>query len=232
MRAVPGLFPLYFVSDHGLNAGRSKLEVIAAALRGGARLIQFRDKALDDAAFQAEAAAALQLCRGHGATMLVNDRAHIAREIGADGVHLGQGDMPVPEARRLLGPEALIGLSTHGEEEVRAARDLPLTYINIGPMFPTGTKEHAKALGSGEALRLAGLWKGHWTTMGGIRLAHLPDLFRRGVKTAGMVTEISLAENPERKTAEILALIGEIAPTGDPVSASGFPAPYPSSPGA
>ncbi len=209
MRFPPGLFPLYFVTGHNLNGGRSKLEVIESALRGGAKLIQYRDKELSDADFEAEAKAALDLCRKHEATLLINDRVLIAEKIRADGVHLGQEDMDSKEARRILGSDAVLGLSTHDESEVLAAQDLPLTYINIGPMFPTGTKEHLHALGLNEVLRLSKLSSHLWTTMGGIKQHHLPELFRRGVKTVSMVTEISLAEDVEKKTRELLADIGE-----------------------
>ena len=208
MRPTPGLFPLYFVTDHNLNGGRSKLEVIESALRGGAKLIQYRDKELSDADFEAEARAALDLCRKHEATLLINDRVLIAEKIRADGVHLGQDDMDSKEAQRILGPDAILGLSTHDESEVLAAQSLPLTYINIGPIFPTGTKEHLRALGLNEVLRLSKLSSHLWTTMGGIKQHHLSELFRRGVKTVSMVTEISLAEDVEKKTAELLADIG------------------------
>src|SRR6478752_5598745 len=104
MKPLPGTFPLYFVTDHNLNAGRPKLDVIAAALRGGARLIQYRDKVLGAAEFEAEAREALRLCRAQGATLLLNDHVEIAARLGADGVHLGQDDMPAADARRLLGP--------------------------------------------------------------------------------------------------------------------------------
>lgn len=207
-RALPGLYPLYFVTDHNLNAGRPKLEIIASALAGGVKLIQYRDKELGDVEFEAEARLALELCRRHGATLLINDRAHIVRNIGADGVHLGQGDMSPAQARQMLGPEAIIGLSTHDEQEVRAAQDLPLDYINIGPIFPTGTKEHAKALGLQEVLRLSRLSHLPWTTMGGIKPNHLAGLFVSGIKTASMVTAISLAESVEQCTRDILKEIG------------------------
>lgn len=203
-RALPGNFPLYFVTDGALNAGRSKLEVIAAALRGGARLVQFRDKTLPDDAFEAEAREALALCRAHGATLIVNDHVEIAARIGADGVHLGQEDMDPVEARRILGPDAIIGLSTHDESEVLAANDLPVSNINIGPMFPTNTKEHLHALGLDEVIRLSKLTRHPWTTMGGIKAHHLPELFAAGVKTASMVTEISLAEDVEGRVRELL----------------------------
>jgi thiamine-phosphate pyrophosphorylase len=205
MRPLPGVFPLYFVTDHGLNAGRPVLDVIAAALRGGAKLIQYRDKESPDAEFEAGARAALALCRKHGATLIVNDRVAIAARIGADGVHLGQDDISPAEARRLLGPDAILGLSAHDEAEVRAAQSLPLSYINIGPMFATGTKEHLHHLGLDEVLRLSALTRHPWTTMGGIKRAHLPDLFRRGVRTVSMVTEISLAEDVEGRVRELLS---------------------------
>jgi thiamine-phosphate pyrophosphorylase len=207
MRPLPGNFPLYFVTDHALNAGRAKLDVIAAALRGGARVIQYRDKVLDEAAFEAEAREALKLCRAHGATLILNDHVEVAARLGADGVHLGQGDMRPSEARRILGPEAIIGLSTHDEAEVLAAQDEPVSNINIGPMFATNTKEHLHSLGLDEVLRLSRLTRHPWTTMGGIKRRHLPALFRAGVRTVSMVTEISLAEDVEQRTRELLTEI-------------------------
>jgi thiamine-phosphate pyrophosphorylase len=204
MRFLPGHFPLYFVTDHNLYSGRSKLEVIASALRGGIKLVQYRDKVLPNDAFEAEALNALELCRKHGATLIVNDRVHIAKKIGADGVHLGQEDMDPVEARNILGPDAILGLSTHNEPEVLAAKDLPLDYINIGPMFATATKEHLHFLGTDEVLRLAKLTPFRWTTMGGIKQRHLLDLFGRGIHTVAMVTEISMAEDVEKTVQELL----------------------------
>ena len=206
MRPLPGSFPLYFVTDGGLTAGRPVPSVVEAALRGGARLIQFRDKSLNESAFEAQARAVLALCRSHGATLIVNDRVEVAARIGADGVHLGQGDMSPVEARRLLGPDAIIGLSTHDEAEVLAANELPVSNINIGPMFATNTKEHLHALGPDEVLRLSKLTRHPWTTMGGIKGHHLGELFSRGVRTAAMVTEISLAEDVEGRVRELLVL--------------------------
>jgi thiamine-phosphate pyrophosphorylase len=211
MRPLPGFSPLYFVTDGALTAGRPVLDVIAAALRGGARLIQFRDKTLPDEDFEEQAHAALALCRAHASTLIINDRVEIAARIGADGVHLGQDDMHPAEARRLLGPSAIIGLSTHDEEEVLAANELPVSNINIGPMFATGTKEHLHHLGPEEVLRLAKRTRHPWTTMGGIKRHHLPDLFARGVRTVSMVTEISLAEDVEGRVGQLLALCSGMA---------------------
>lgn len=204
MRPLPGSFPLYFVTDGGLTAGRPILSVVEAALRGGARLVQFRDKTLDEKAFEEAARAVLAACRTYGATLIINDRVEVAAHVKADGVHLGQDDMHPVEARRLLGPDAIIGLSTHDEAEVLAANELPVSHINIGPMFATNTKEHLHALGPDEVLRLSKLTRHPWTTMGGIKGHHLGDLFSRGVRTVSMVTEISLAEDVEARTRELL----------------------------
>ncbi|MEO7778530.1 MAG: thiamine phosphate synthase, partial [Fibrobacteria bacterium] len=196
-------------TDHNLTGGRPQLDVIAAALAGGVRLVQYRDKDLPDSGFEREAKAALELCEKHGATLLINDRAHIAKAIGAHGVHLGQEDMPPEAARALLGPQAVIGLSTHNREEVMAAESQPVDYINIGPMFPTATKDHSRygALGADLVLELARLSRHPFTTMGGIKKSHLRDLFARGAMTVAMVTEISQAPDPAARTRELLAEI-------------------------
>ena len=175
------------------------------------RLVQFRDKDLREKDFISEARTALALCRRYGALMLVNDRVEAAMDIGADGVHLGQDDMEPQDARDMLGENAIIGLSTHNREEVLAALDKPLDYLNIGPMFPTATKEHSRygALGTDQVLELSRLSPLPFTTMGGIKRHHLGDLFRRGVRTVAMVTEISLAPDVAGRTRELLADIRE-----------------------
>lgn len=215
--------PLYFVTDHKQTRGRPQLEIIKSALEGGVRLVQYRDKNLPDVEFRRKAEEVLALCRSHGAMLLINDRVEIAKAIGADGVHLGQEDMDPEEARSLLGPTAVIGLSTHNREEVEAAQSKPLDYINIGPMFPTATKDHSRygALGQDVVLELARLSRFPFTTMGGIKMPHLKGLFEKGVHTVAMVTEISLAEDVTSKVREILAEIGLAYPAVGSGSAPG-----------
>lgn len=212
----PSDAPLYFVTDHNLTGGRPQLEVIRAALEGGVRLVQYRDKESREPDFIREGREAAALCRKHGALLLVNDRVEAALDIGADGVHLGQDDMDPDDARAMLGPDAIIGLSTHNREEVLAARGKPLDYINIGPMFPTATKDHSRygALGADRVLELSSLSPLPFTTMGGIKKAHLRDLFRRGVKTVAMVTEISLAEDVAGRVRELLEEIQGVEKAG------------------
>jgi thiamine-phosphate pyrophosphorylase len=201
--------PLYFVTDHNLTGGRPQLDVVRSALAGGIRMVQYRDKELPGETFAQEAAAVLRECRAYGALLILNDRVEIVKAIGADGVHLGQDDMDPREARRILGSKAIIGLSTHTREEVEAAQGLPLDYINIGPMFPTATKDHSQygALGLAKVLELSRLNRFPFTTMGGIKKSHLAELFRSGIRTVAMVTEISQAPDPAAKVRELLAEI-------------------------
>lgn len=208
--SVPGPFRpsdyrLYFVTDPRLNAGRPLLRVLEEALEGGIRLVQYRDKESDEETFRAEAREALDLCRRFGAVCLFNDRVEAAKDLGADGVHLGQDDMPIEDARRILGPAAVIGLSTHNEAEIEASRNLPVTYVNIGPIFPTATKDHSAypALGPDRVLALSQRCVHPFTTMGGIKQHHLPELFSRGVSCTAMVTEISLAPRVTEKVREL-----------------------------
>ncbi len=131
---------LYALTDPRLT-GLTHAEQIARLCAGGATLIQLRDKHASPREFYAAAAAALHVARAHGARLIINDRADIALALGADGVHLGQDDLDPTAARRLLGPRALIGYSTHNLAQAQAAANLPVSYVALGPIFATTTKE-------------------------------------------------------------------------------------------
>lgn len=131
---------LYAITDRRL-AGLSHAEQVARLCAGGAKLVQLREKHLAPREFCREAEAALRVAHEWGARLIINDRADIALAVGADGVHLGQDDLPPLAARRLLGDEALIGFSTHNLEQAVTASRLPLDYLAIGPIFQTSSKE-------------------------------------------------------------------------------------------
>ena len=131
---------LYAITDARLS-GLTHAEQVARLCAGGAKLIQLREKHASPRAFYAEAAAALQVARAHGARLIINDRADIVLALQADGVHLGQDDLDPAAARRLLGPDAIIGYSTHNIAQAQAAAHLPVSYVAIGPVFATTTKE-------------------------------------------------------------------------------------------
>ena len=146
---LPGLYPITDVRVAGL----SHAEQVARLSAGGATLVQLREKHLSPREFYQEAQAALRVARERGVRLIINDRVDIALALGADGVHLGQDDLGPLAARRLLGPTALIGFSTHNIEQAREAARLPVDYIAIGPVYPTSSKENPDAVVGLEELR-------------------------------------------------------------------------------
>ncbi|HYL80967.1 MAG TPA: thiamine phosphate synthase [Candidatus Acidoferrum sp.] len=132
---------LCVITDPGLAPGKDHVAIAEAALRGGADMIQLRDKAGDLRDLLRQARAIHALCRAQGALFIVNDRVDLALAAGADGAHVGQDDLPAEAARRLLGAGRLLGVSTHSPDQARAAEKAGADYIGFGPMFPTGTKD-------------------------------------------------------------------------------------------
>jgi thiamine-phosphate pyrophosphorylase len=139
---LPPLYPLTDVSICGL----SHSEQVRRLAAGGASLIQLREKRLATKDFFVAAEAALKVARELGVRLIINDRVDIALAIKADGVHLGQDDLSPQSARSLLGPEAIIGFSTHNLSQATEAANLPIDYVAIGPIFPTGTKSDTSPL--------------------------------------------------------------------------------------
>ena len=146
---LPKLYP---VTDTRLS-GLSHAEQVARLIDGGATFAQLREKRMSPRDFYREAEAALRLARARGARLIINDRVDIALALRADGVHLGQDDLPPEAARQVLGSSAIIGFSTHNLEQARAAARLPVDYIAIGPLFPTSSKDHPDPLIGLEELR-------------------------------------------------------------------------------
>jgi thiamine-phosphate pyrophosphorylase len=146
---LPRLYP---VTDRRLS-GLSHAEQVAALCDGGATLVQLREKHLSPREFYREAEEALKVARERGALLIVNDRADLAHALGADGVHLGQDDLPPEAARRLLGDRAIIGFSTHSVEQAIEAARLPVDYVAVGPVFATASKENPDPIVGLEGVR-------------------------------------------------------------------------------
>ena len=146
---LPKLYP---ITDARLT-GLSHAEQVARFIEGGATLVQLREKHLAPREFYGEAEAALRVARAAGVRLIINDRADIALALGAYGVHLGQDDLPPEAARRLLGPAAIIGFSTHNIDQAIDATRLPIDYIAIGPIFATSSKENPDPVVGLEGLR-------------------------------------------------------------------------------
>lgn len=188
---LPKIYP---ITDAAISC-LSHAEQVARLLSGGATLIQLREKKNSPREFFDDASAALQLTRAAGATLIINDRVDIALALRADGVHLGQTDMPVNAARQLLGPEAIIGYSTHNLDQVSEALELPIDYLGFGPIFQTRTKENPDPVAGLEQLRAVKALAQNLpvVAIGGIGQSRLAEVFEAGADSAAMISEIVAA---------------------------------------
>lgn len=201
-------FHLYVVLGREFSRGRDFLEVTEKAIAGGAGAIQLRDKDLSKRELLDWAYRLRELTREHGVTFIMNDHLDIALAVGADGVHLGQDDFPIPEARRVAGPHFIIGASTHSVEQARRAVEEGASYINIGPIFPTGTKKGAVAPVGPELISEVTQAVSHpFTVMGGIKLNNVDEVLRRGARRIAVVTAVVAADDI---TAAARAFVGQI----------------------
>lgn len=187
---------LYLVTSAEVSRGRTTLFVVEQALKGGVRLVQLREKHLSTRALVELAVQVKARCDKAGALFLINDRLDVALAVDADGVHLGQDDLPAREARRLA-PDMIIGVSTHGPEEAVKAEQDGASYINIGPLFPTRTKAWTDDfLGLQGLLDVSDAVGLPFSVMGGIRAAHIPDLVEAGAETVAVISAVTAAEDP------------------------------------
>ena len=172
-----------------------------AALRGGVDIVQLREKGLEAREELAAAEVFADAARRHGALWAVNDRADLALAAGADVLHLGQGDLPVAVARRILGSGPLIGRSTHAPAEVTAAAtEAGVDYFCVGPCWPTPTKPGRPAPGLpllAHAAALGGIQPRPWFAIGGIDLARIDDVIAAGARRVVVVRAITEADDPE-----------------------------------
>jgi thiamine-phosphate pyrophosphorylase len=189
---LPKIYP---ITDTQLS-GLSHAEQVARLVEGGASFIQLRDKISAPREFYRQVAEALQVARQHGARIIINDRVDIALALKADGVHLGQADIPVAAARRLLGEEAIIGFSTHNAEQARLAATLPLDYLAFGPVFPTSTKENPDPVTGLAALAEVATVKGPFplVAIGGISRENALEALRAGADSVAVIAQL-VADN-------------------------------------
>jgi thiamine-phosphate pyrophosphorylase len=202
---LPKVYP---ITDTRLS-GLSHAQQVERLIKGGASLIQLRDKDAAPQEFYREAAAALQIARDHNARLIINDRVDIALALRADGVHLGQTDLPVEAARRLLGKDAIIGFSTHNLQQAKSATAMPVDYVAFGPVFQTSSKENPDPVAGLSALREVRALIGSLplVAIGGITAASAVEVLRAGADALAIIAEL-LADpmKIEENTAKILTL--------------------------
>jgi thiamine-phosphate pyrophosphorylase len=183
---------LYVVITEAFCAGRRSLEVLAGVLAAGVGIVQLREKDLDDRRLYELAVAYRQRTGAVGALLIIDDRLDIALAAGADGVHLGQTDLPVAAARRLA-PDLIIGASSHSLEEALAAQAAGASYVNIGPIFPTATKPKVVSLGLEAISRITPHLKIPWSTMGGINGGNIAQVVARGARHPAVMSAVTAA---------------------------------------
>ena len=182
---LPKIYPITDSKASGISHRRQVEEFI----KGGAAFIQLREKHSSPCDFYEAAELALKLARKSSVRIIINDRVDIALALKADGVHLGQDDLPPEYARRVLGPNAIIGFSTHSPEQALAALSLPIDYIAIGPIFTTQTKENPDTPLGIEGLKKVREITGDFSlvAIGGINSTNLKDIFEAGADSAAMI---------------------------------------------
>lgn len=184
--------------------------MVAAAVRGGGRLVQIRAKALADGAFMALALEAAAAARAEGGLLLVNDRPDLALMAGAGGVHLGQDDLRPREARSVLPPGALVGLSTHDTGQVEAANDEPVDYVAIGPVFATRTKADPRpAIGLEGVKRARALTRLPLVAIGGITADNAGAVIAAGADGVAAVSAILAGGDVAAAVRRLRAVIGD-----------------------
>jgi thiamine-phosphate diphosphorylase len=196
---------LYAVLDPEQARGRSAEDTLGELLRAGIKILQLRAKAMPARDFLDLACAVRALTRAHGCRFIVNDRADIALACDADGVHLGQDDLPLRAARRLL-PAKIIGISTHDGLQAKQAEEGGADYIGFGPIYGTATKETGySARGLAMLRELRGIVAIPIVAIGGINEGNVSEVWAAGADSAAIISDILGAENITAKTQRILA---------------------------
>lgn len=206
---------LYAVTDQSwLKEGQTLISVCEDVLANGATFLQIREKDLDAACFEAEAANLKALCARYSVPYVVNDSVEIALAIDADGVHVGQSDIRGRDIRKLIGPDKILGISAGTVEEAQAAETAGADYIGVGAVFGTSTKKNARNLTVQKLREITDAVSIPVVAIGGINGQNLMGLKDSGVDGVAVVSAIFAAEDPGRATRELLTLAREMVSHG------------------
>ena len=201
---------LYVIIDPEVTGGRDPLAVAVAAVRGGARMLQLRDKLRDKGESLPLAMALQDLCAGAGAQLIVNDHADVAAVIGSAGLHVGQTDLPVSQARRVLGPDQVVGRSNHEFEELAESQEMGADHLAFGPIYQTGTKGVGRPPQGTERVRQAReIAKTPLVAIGGITAENVAPVVEAGADAICVAAAVGLAPEPEAAAARLVKSIEE-----------------------
>jgi thiamine-phosphate pyrophosphorylase len=199
--------PLYAILDRSVTRGRDLPDLLAAILAGGCRLVQLRDKTMSLAELLPLARRLAGQCREVGALFIVNDRVDLALAAGADGLHVGQDDLPAREARAVLRPGMILGISTHDPEQARRAVTDGADYVAVGSIFPTTTKAGFRLVGTELVRRVRPEVPVPLVAIGGITPDNAPAVLEAGADAVAVVSALCAAPDPETTTRHFLGRI-------------------------
>jgi thiamine-phosphate pyrophosphorylase len=199
------LLRLIVVTDPECGAGRAVVDVVRAALRGGAPAIQLRMKDAAAREMTELARALLAETRAAGALLFINDRVDVALAAGADGTHVGQDDLPVAAARRIVPPGFLLGVSAETVELARAAEAGGADYVGVGPVYATGSKADAgDAVGTERIAQVAAAVRIPVVGIGGITIGNAPPVIHAGAAGVAVISAVMRADDPEAATRALI----------------------------
>jgi thiamine-phosphate pyrophosphorylase len=199
---------LYLVTDRTLSLGRSIEEIVEASVQGGVTMVQLREKDCTTREFYQLAVRLKDILRPYDVPLIINDRLDIALACDAEGLHIGQSDMPYSIARKLLGKDRIIGLSVESMEDAVEANNLDVDYIGISPVFGTPTKTNtATPFGLNGVREVMAISKHPSVAIGGINLTNTAEIMKAGANGIAVVSAIMSAANPKQAAQELKQLI-------------------------
>ena len=198
-------YSLYLVTDRDLSFGRPTPAVVSAAVRGGVTCVQLREKALSTRAFLAEARAVAAVLKSTGVPLIINDRIDVALAVRADGVHLGQTDMPIADARPIVGSEMIVGVSVESVEDARTAEAEGADYVSVSPVYATPTKTDTVApLGVEGVAAVRAAVSVPMVAIGGLNRETCEAIVRAGADGVAVVSAIVSADDPEAAARDLV----------------------------
>jgi thiamine-phosphate pyrophosphorylase len=207
MKNIMEMLKLYVIPDRKIGAPFSLEEQTEAALRGGATLIQLRDKEMEGRCLFEVAQSLRKICHCYGTPLIINDRVDVALAVGADGVHLGQDDLPLEAVKPFVPDSFIVGVSAHTVEEAEQALALGASYIGIGAAYPTGSKVDAKVVGPSRIREIMRKVPIPAVAIGGITIDKIPEIMTTGVQGVALISAVIGAPNIQAEAQKIMSLI-------------------------
>jgi thiamine-phosphate pyrophosphorylase len=202
---------IYLVTDRGLCRNRTLEDVVMQAVQGGVSYVQLREKDITTRLFVEEARAIKKILKPHNVPLIINDRIDVALACGAEGVHIGQDDMPYAIARKLMGSKAIIGVSVETWTDVEESDMLDVDYIGVSPIFPTPTKTDTKGAWGLEGLaKIKALSRHSLVAIGGINESNVTDVIAAGADCIAVVSAICAAADPAAATRNLKSIIDAV----------------------